>query len=141
MGSAPTEQIVRVEVTAGRAKWAELGISGAKIGRQLPTTTYEWTLSLQEEGPLAGCWLVDQIAPDAPLAMPLGDADPTNAAGASLKPAPTPTAETALTVLASLLLMTVGRWLGEQTGVFGASLDPVYVGDATVATTLQNLLD
>ena len=64
LGSAPVEQALRVEVTPGRAKWAATGVTGAKIGRSLPPSTYEWTLSLQKD---SGRWTVDRIVPEATM--------------------------------------------------------------------------
>ena len=50
-------------------------------------------------------------------------------------------AEGAVALVAAAALLTVGRWLGDETGVFGASLDPAYWGDAPARATLDNLLD
>lgn len=139
LASAPIEQVVRVEVTPGRSKWAETGITGARIGRALPTTTYEWTLSLQEDGR----WTVDRIVPEAPLRVPASRATASDdAAVDSEEEVPTRgLGEGAVALVAAALLLTVGRWVGDQTGVFGASLDPAYWDEAPARTTLQNLLD
>ena len=50
-------------------------------------------------------------------------------------------AEGAVALVAAAALLTVGRWLGDETGVFGAPLDPAYWGDAPARATLDNLLD
>ena len=139
LGSAPVEQVLRVAVTPGRPKWADTGVTGAKIGRALPTTTYEWTLSLQQNGR----WTVDRIVPEAPVRVPAsrtaaldepvassGDEEPTSGLG-----------EGAVALAAAVLLLSVGQWLGDQTGVFGASLDPAYWDEAPARPTLDNLLD
>ena len=47
----------------------------------------------------------------------------------------------AVALVSAVLLFSVGRWLGEQTGVFGASLDPAYWDEAPAKVTLRNLLD
>ena len=46
-----------------------------------------------------------------------------------------------MALVSAVLLLSVGRWLGEQTGVFGASLDPAYWDEAPAKMTLRNLLD
>ena len=151
LGSAPVEQALRVEVTPGRAKWAATGVTGAKIGRSLPPSTYEWTLSLQKD---SGRWTVDRIVPEATMRVPASMAAPMPEAASSSTAAPPRTplaveeepaggglAEGAVALVAAAALLTVGRWLGDETGVFGASLDPAYWGDAPARATLDNLLD
>ena len=159
LGSAPVEQVLRVEVVPGVSKWASARVTGAKIGRALPPMTYEWTLGLQPDG----SWTVDRIAPEAPVLVPLSIAAPLEDSGApagrqSGVAEETPSAEAVdgpiseedensgrpaavLALVAAALLLSVGRWLGDQTGVFGASLDPSYWDEVPAKVTLGNLLD
>jgi hypothetical protein len=156
LGSAPVEQVLRVEVVPGVSKWASARVTGAKIGRALPPMTYEWTLGLQPDG----CWTVDRIVPEAPVRVPLSIAAPLDGSGelAGRQAEKRPSAEAAdkpireedegsgrpaavLALVAAALLLTVGRWLGNQTGVFGASLDPSYWDEVPAKVTLGNLLD
>ena len=132
--------MLRVAVTPGRPKWADTGVTGAKIGRALPTTTYEWTLSLQQDGR----WTVDRIVPEAPVRVPASTAETPGEAVASSSADEELTSglgEGAVALAAAVLLLSVGRWLGDQTGVFGASLDPAYWDEAPARRTLENLLD
>ena len=46
-----------------------------------------------------------------------------------------------MALVSAVLLLSVGRCLGEQTGVFGASLDPAYWDETPAQVTLRNLLD
>ena len=67
--TASVEQMVRVNVTPGRPKWAESGAVGTRLGQQLPTRTYLFTLSLHAEEPgvslsPGGSWTIDQIVPE-----------------------------------------------------------------------------
>ena len=57
---------------SSRPKWADVGgVHGSRVGQPLPVSTFVWTLGLQsDDGPLAQCWTVDQIAPEAPLSVP-----------------------------------------------------------------------
>jgi hypothetical protein len=156
LGSAPVEQVLRVEVVPGVSKWASARVTGAKIGRALPPMTYEWTLGLQPDG----SWAVDRIVPEAPVRVPLSIAAPLDGSGelAGRQAEKRPSAEAAdkpireedegsgrpaavLALVAAALLLTVGRWLGNQTGVFGASLDPSYWDEVPAKVTLGNLLD
>ena len=66
LGSAPVEQVVKVEVKAGRPKWAESGATGSRIGHVLPLMSYLFTVSLR---PTTGEWRIDQIAPEAPPSL------------------------------------------------------------------------
>lgn len=185
LGSAPVEQVLRVEVTPGRPKWASARVTGAKIGRALPPTTYEWTLSLQPDGR----WTVDAIVPEAPVRVPPSIAVPregsrgeegartARTARTATSPDISPdvsrdvsremstdistandggggaelgdgqeergggAAAAAVALVSVALLLTVGRWLGDETGVFGASLDASYWDDVPAAVTLGNVLD
>jgi len=159
LGSAPVEQVLRVEVVPGVSKWASARVTGAKIGRALPPMTYEWTLGLQPDG----SWTVDRIAPEAPVLVSLSIAAPLEdsgvPAGRQAEVAEeTPSAEAVdgpiseedensgrpaavLALVAAALLLSVGRWLGDQTGVFGASLDPSYWDEVPAKVTFGNLLD
>ena len=148
-GSASVQMLVRADITAGRAKWADSGARGSRVGQPLPTTTYLFTLSLQTEGPLAECWTVDQIVPEAPIVAPVSVDATTpapNAAGEGQigfdSSAPSSAFwESLVALVATAVVLTAGRWLGEHTGVFGASLDPAYWDEAPSRVTLYNLLD
>ena len=156
LGSAPVEQVLRVEVVPGVSKWASARVTGAKIGRALPPMTYEWTLGLQPDG----SWTVDRIAPEAPVRVPLSIAAPledsdtpvdrqveeepsAEATGSLISEEDESSGRPAalLALVAAALLLSVGRWLGDQTGVFGASLDPSYWDEVPAKVTLGNLLD
>lgn len=139
LGSTPVELALRVEVTPGQSKWAATGVTGARLGRALPRMMYEWTLSLQQDGR----WTVDIIVPEAALRVPAsrvtavgepvagsGEEEPTRGLG-----------EGAVALAAAVLLLSAGRWIGDQTGVFGASLDPAYWDEAPALATLKHLLD
>ena len=141
-GSASVETMVRVDVTAGRAKWEDSGARGSRVGQPLPTTTYLFTLSLQSEGPQGDCWTIDQIAPEAPVVAPINMTPAVPAAAFDSEAQASPAfLESFAAFVALALILTAGQWLGEQTGVFGASLDPAYWGDSPSRTTLYNLLD
>ena len=66
LGSQSVEQVIKVDVTPGRAKWQSSGATGARVGQALPTTSYLWTVSLQPEGG----WTVDRIEPEEALRVP-----------------------------------------------------------------------
>ena len=63
LGTKSVEQVVKVDVKAGRPKWAESGATGVRIGRALATGSFLWTLSWQADSER---WTVDQIVPEAP---------------------------------------------------------------------------
>ena len=143
LGSVSVQQQVRVAVKAGRPKWVESGASGSRVGRLLPEITYLWTVSLQDDG----CWKVDQIIPEASTFAPVmqssrvtrqdvinANEDPDAVSSAAWP-------ELLLAGIALLVAITVGQWLGEQTGVFGSSLDTAYFDDTPSKATLYNLLD
>jgi len=52
-----------------------------------------------------------------------------------------PWLESLVAASAVALALTAGLWLGEETGVLGASLDPAYLGGESGRATLSNLLD
>ena len=65
IGSMSIEQQIRVDVKAGRRKWADASFRGARVGQPLSVATFVWTCERVGDDR----WTISQIAPEAPLSF------------------------------------------------------------------------